>query len=56
MRVFLSFVFICVLVPVLMAQTADPNYRGYTDGAALLFMNAIFRSSGHTGAPISEQE
>jgi hypothetical protein len=36
--------------------TADPNYRGYTDGASLLFMNAVFRSPGHTGAPISEQE
>ena len=36
--------------------TADPTYRGYTDGAMLLFLNAVFRSPGHTGAPISEQE
>ena len=33
MRVFLSFVFICVLVPVLMAQTADPNYRALREAA-----------------------
>ena len=34
--------------------TADPNYRGYTDGAELLFMNAVFRSSGHVGASPNE--
>ena len=36
--------------------TADPNYRGYTDGAGLLFLNAVFRSPGHTGIPPSERE
>jgi hypothetical protein len=36
--------------------TADPNYRGYTDGAELLFMNAVFRSSGHGGSVASEEE
>jgi hypothetical protein len=36
--------------------TADPNYRGYTDGAGLLFLNAVFRSSGHTGITASERE
>jgi hypothetical protein len=33
MRVFLLFVFICVIVPALMAQTADPNYRALRDAA-----------------------
>jgi hypothetical protein len=36
--------------------TADPTYRAYTDGAELLFMNAIFRSSGHAGSIASEEE
>lgn len=36
--------------------TADPNYRGYTDGAGLLFMNAVFRSAGRVAIPVSEQE
>jgi len=36
--------------------TADPNYRGYTDGAGLLFLNAVFRSPGHAGIPPSERE
>lgn len=40
---------------VIIGFTADPIYRGYTDGAALLFLNAVFRSSGHTGAQVSEE-
>jgi hypothetical protein len=40
---------------VVIGFTADPNYRGYTDGAKLLFMNAVFRSSGHTGIVTSEE-
>src|SRR5262249_53501933 len=35
--------------------TADPNYRGYTDGAALLFLNAVFRSQGHITVTTSEE-
>jgi hypothetical protein len=41
---------------VVIAFTADPNYRGYTDGAGLLFLNAVFRSSGHTGPAAPEEK
>ncbi len=36
--------------------TADLNYRGYTEGASLLFLNAIFRSSGHIRQTTSENK
>src|SRR5207249_2129012 len=33
MRVILSIGFICILLPAVMAQTADPNYRALRDAA-----------------------
>jgi hypothetical protein len=41
---------------VVIGLTADPNHRGYTDGAGLLFLNAVFRSSGHTGVAASTEQ
>ena len=35
--------------------TADPNYRGFTDGASLLFLNAVFRGPSHAGSLPSDE-
>jgi hypothetical protein len=32
---------------VVIAFTADPNYRGYLDGMNILFLNAVFRGPAH---------
>jgi len=36
------------------AFTADPNYRGYLDGMNVLFLNAVFRGPAHARPPGAE--
>ena len=36
------------------AFTADPNYRGYLDGMNILFLNAVFRGPAHVRGVGSE--
>lgn len=37
------------------AFTADPNYRGYLDGMNILFLNAVFRGPAHA-RPIGSED
>lgn len=41
---------------VVIAFTADPNYRGYLDGMNILFLNAVFRGPAHVRPPGAEDE
>jgi hypothetical protein len=40
---------------VVIAFTADPNYRGYLDGMNILFLNAVFRGPAHV-RPVGSED
>jgi hypothetical protein len=40
---------------VVIAFTADPNFRGMLDGMNVLFLNAVFRGPAHARATAAEE-